>query len=81
MIRAVLTQANGRKMLILGVDDENIRRLTSGQPVRVLGETVDLELDVVIWHEHTTSEIIDSLRELGFAVPPVPEDRVPYWKK
>jgi hypothetical protein len=82
MIRAVLTQGNGRKMLILGIDDENVRRLTSGQPIHCKGETVGLEVDVVVWHEHSTGEIVESMRQHGFDVPAaVPADRVVYEKK
>ncbi len=82
MIRAVLTQNNGRKMLILGIDDENVRRLTSGQPIHVKGATVDLEVDVAIWHEHTLDEIVEKFREFGFDVPAGgPADRVAYEKK
>jgi hypothetical protein len=54
MIRAVATKADGTKLLILGVDDENVKRLTSGQPIHVEGADVGIPgVDVVVMHGHT----------------------------
>lgn len=57
--------ANGRQFLLLGLDRENINRLTSGQPIRVLADSVELEQDVLIVFGETLQDVADELVAAG----------------
>jgi len=65
MIRLTGTKADGRKFLILGVDKENIRRLTSGMPIRCTAESVGIERDVMIVYGDTLQDVADELSKVG----------------
>jgi hypothetical protein len=69
MIRATGT-AKGRKFLLLGVDRENINRLTAGKPIIVRAESLDLERDVMIVFGETLQDVADQLEKAGFNLPP-----------
>lgn len=74
MIRALTTQKDGRKMLILGVDRINIERLTSKQPIIVRGGQfgMDLPMDVLIMFGETLDDVAAELRQNGFESVPDP---------
>ena len=74
MIRAVSTKRDGGKILVLGVDDENVKRLTSGKPIFVEGEPLGLPVDVVILHGRTLQDVLNELKDSGIELP---VDRVP----
>lgn len=69
MIRAVGSDEDGLPMVFLGLDDENLRRLTTDQPIRVNlarldpdGAPTDLPpITVVVFH--ATPESVAWLRE------------------
>ena len=68
MIR--LTGKTGdRPFLILGVDRENINRLTSGKPIRVTMESVDIERDVMVIFGETLQDVMDQLTSAGVELP------------
>jgi hypothetical protein len=78
VIRAVTTGPDGRRLLILGVDDENIKRLTSGQPLHVEGDPLGIPgITVVIMHGHSLQDVLDELKTSGVDLP---VDRVPIAK-
>lgn len=75
MIRAVKRMNDGSILLLLGVDDTNIARLTSGQPINIEGESVGIPgFNVVIMHGHTLQDIMDELKASGVDLP---VDRLP----
>ena len=75
MIRAVKKMADGSVLLLLGVDDGNIERLTSGQPIHVEGASVGIPgVNVAIMHGHTLQDIMDELKANGVDLP---VDRLP----
>lgn len=78
MIRAVMTKDNGGQAVILGVDDENVRRLTAGDPILVQGEALGIPIDIFILHGATTEAVLDKLRGAGFSVPENPQPGVAY---
>lgn len=68
MIR--LTGKTGdRAFLILGVDRDNINRLTSGKPIRVTAESVGIERDVMIIFGETLQSVTDELTAAGVVLP------------
>lgn len=69
MIRMTGRLANGIPFLLLGVDDENIKRLTSGQPIRCAGHTVGIDGDVLIVHGKTLDDVKDTLAKAGIPIP------------
>lgn len=74
MIRAIQKRPDGSVLLLLGVDDTNIERLTSGKPIHVEGAMLGIPVDVVIMHGHTMQDVVDELKASGIEVP---VDRVP----
>lgn len=69
MIRATGTDSKGHRFLILGVDRQNIDRLTSGKPIHVKGETVGLPVDVWIVFGETLQLVTDELVAAGVVLP------------
>lgn len=70
MIRATITSpVTGRKILLLGVDRENIVRLTSGKPILVKGEQMDLGVDVAIVFGESLQDVVEELHKNGIAFP------------
>lgn len=67
MIRALATQKDGRKLLILGVDRTNIDKLTSKQPIIVRGDQfgLDLPVDFLIMFGETLDDVATELRQSG----------------
>lgn len=76
MIKA-LTGLNrdGRRTVILGVDDRNVMRLCSGQPIRVDGRDMGLDVDILILHGPTYEDILAGLRKAGCEIPEFPLDK------
>jgi hypothetical protein len=74
MIYAIATGKDGRKILLLGVDDRNIERLTSGKPLHADGGLVGLPIDVVLLHGKTYQDVIEQIRKAGFDIPDYPGD-------
>lgn len=74
MIRAVHIRPDGRKLLILGLDQTNVERLKSGQPVLVEGGLMglDVPIDVAIMYGETLDNVAKDLREMGFSSIPDP---------
>jgi hypothetical protein len=67
--------ANGRRMLFLGVDDENVVRLVSNEPIRVSGEDFGVDFDILIVHGKTYARLFSDMRAAGFEIPNVDLDK------
>lgn len=74
MIRAVVTRSNGRRVLVLGIDDVNVKRLTEGQPIHVDGLLEGLNFEVIILYGSTLQDIVEDLRKTGLEVPDAPKN-------
>lgn len=74
MLKAVFRAGpDGRKVILLGVDRENIRRLTGGEPIKVdLTELGAGDGDVIVVYGETLQSLAGELRAAGIPVPPVP---------
>lgn len=74
MIRA-LTRRNGRTLLVLGLEGENIRRLRAGDPIFLDGTAhgMGCPIDVFIAAGETAADIVRALEAHGFD-PPISAD-------
>jgi hypothetical protein len=60
---------NGRRMLFLGVDNQNVVRLVSNEPIRVNGEDFGLDFDILLVHGVTYAKLLSEMRAAGFEIP------------
>lgn len=74
MIRALMTTKDGRPMLLLGIEAENVKRLKEGQPIHVNGREDDLPIDVVIMYGETLQDVLDDLVKAGVQLPSMKQD-------
>lgn len=65
MLRLRGRRPDGREFLLLGLDKENIRRLTDKKPIWIKGETVQMEFDVLIMYGETLQDVTDDLAKRG----------------
>ncbi len=74
MIRATAKTKSGRTLLVLGIDAENVRRLTAGRPIYVDGTAHGLAVsgDVMILYGETLDDVVRELESAGVAMPPAP---------
>lgn len=49
MIRAGFTTPDGRLVLLLGLSEENVRRMRAGSPVHVDGKDMGVDAEIVIF--------------------------------
>lgn len=58
MLKAVATKPDGTKVLILGVDKGNVKRLRKGQPILVRGGEVGIgPVEIVIHYRETLRQL------------------------
>lgn len=69
MIRMTGKNAEGREFVLLGVDRENINRLTSGKPIICRAESVGIERDVMVVFGETLQDVADELAKAGIVMP------------
>jgi hypothetical protein len=69
MIRASGIMTSGKRFLLLGLDRENINRLTAGQPINCDGASVEMPYDTIIMFAETTEELIETVAEMGVIKP------------
>lgn len=62
MIKAVVAGASGKKTIILGLSDENLRRLREDMPILVEGSTVGIESDIAIVAGRTEEELARQIK-------------------
>lgn len=61
MVKASLTMADGRRLLILGLSDLNLEQLKKGKPIKVDLEPFGMEGAVAIMHGKTEEDITEEL--------------------
>jgi hypothetical protein len=61
--------ADGRRTLILGLDNRNVALLTSSRPIKIHGEEMGLDVDILIAHGPTLAELLNEMRDAGFEIP------------
>lgn len=54
----------GKKALILGIDDENVRRLKADQPIQIKGAELGLDHDIMIIHGRTRATLVAMLKPM-----------------
>lgn len=71
MIRMTVTSQDGKsKLLLLGVDRENINRLTAGQPIFVDGAAMGVGFDVAMMFGETLADCYAEMEKCGLGIPP-----------
>lgn len=65
MIRAVGHGPNNEPLILLGLSDENIRRLRDGQPIHVLLSELGLDVHVAIFYGETEEQMARDLEAAG----------------
>lgn len=65
MIRMTGVKSDGTPFMLLGVDRENINRLTSGKPIVCNRESLGVERDVMIVFGETLQDVINDLEKVG----------------
>lgn len=69
MIRMTGKSADGREFVLLGVDRENITRLTAGKPIICRAESVGIERDVMVVFGEGLQDVADELAKTGITIP------------
>lgn len=73
MITALATSKSGQRMVILGLDGENMTRLMAKEPIHIhLDQTVpgaEITLEIVLMGGRSAQHIVDQLIELGWMSP------------
>jgi hypothetical protein len=70
MIRmTIINPRTGKRLLLLGLDRENVNRLTDGKPILVEGEPMNLPFDVSVVFGETLEEIRAELEKGGLRFP------------
>lgn len=68
MIKAIANTKEGRKILIMGLSDLNVEKLTEGKPIHFDLEPLGMEGAIVILHGKTEDDIsADILRHFSTA--------------
>jgi hypothetical protein len=63
MLKGVANLDNGRKLVIIGLSDKNIRLLQENKPIPILGTEMDVEFDILVFAGSTEKDLLDKLRE------------------
>lgn len=67
MIKAKFHQRSGRALILLGLSEENLRRLREDQPILVRGADVEMpDLDIAIVAGRTEEGITQMLKDAGW---------------
>jgi hypothetical protein len=69
MMLASGTSGDGKPLYFVGLDAENIKRLTAGQPIHVRLEQVGGAGVVWLIYGHTLGDVINDLRKAGVQWP------------
>lgn len=71
MMTAMATTAEGKRILLLGLSDANIKRLTTGDPIHLNAGThaIPADIDIMILHGHTEDAIAEKLKWAGVIDP------------
>jgi hypothetical protein len=68
MMKAVIV--GDRKLMLLGLSEENLKRLKDNQPIKFAGEEVNLPgWDIAIVYGTTEQSLAGELRAAGFDIP------------
>ena len=70
MIRALGTDANGRRFLMLGLEAGNIERLMDGCAIKIDCRPFGIDATLVIDYARTKADMIEKMREAGAVLPP-----------
>ena len=64
MIKFILQGDTGKKVIGLGLSEENVARLKKDKPILVKGQDLGVEHDIVVLYGETEESIVETLKEL-----------------
>lgn len=73
MIRWSAKQANGRILVGLGLEEENVKRLHDGKPIMIDGTELGIEADIFIHYGQDKKALIAEMKNAGISLPDVVE--------
>ena len=65
MIKAIYKRPDQPDLVILGLSDENLRRLREDMPILVNGEALGLDVDIAVIAGRTEDTIQEQMRQAG----------------
>jgi hypothetical protein len=78
MVKAGANGADGKRIVILGITEENVRRLRDGKPIHVHGDEVGApDVTIFIMYGKDNKDVARQLEETGFRLPPDPPKQGP----
>jgi hypothetical protein len=73
MIKSLMNGKNGAKIVMLGISEENVKRMKAGDPMYLHLDELGIEgIDVLIHYGTTEEAIITDLQDKGL----IPDDKV-----
>lgn len=58
MIKAKITKQNGKQVILLGIDKENVKRLRKNKPIYIKGSDLLIDDDICIAYGNTLEDIM-----------------------
>lgn len=68
MIKGKARQKNGRTLIVLGLSNENVFRLVNGQPIRVDGDSLREQFDLLLYAGEDEMEMMKELQDAGITL-------------
>jgi len=64
MIKATMQTNEGKNIVLLGLSEENVKRLKENKPIHVNGNELGLDHDVIIMYGQTEQHLYDELKPM-----------------
>lgn len=56
--------SNGRPVIVLGLAEENIKRLKDNDPILVHGKDIGIDFDISIFYGQTNADLVKALKPI-----------------
>lgn len=63
--------SDGKKLIGLGIDEENVSRLRDGKPIVVNGEPFGFDGEILIFYGKDKGHLLSQMHDAGLQLPPV----------
>lgn len=64
MIKATMQSKEGKNILLLGLSEENVKRLKENKPIHINGSEIGLSNDVIIMYGETEEHLYKELEPM-----------------
>lgn len=68
MVKFIANSEGGKKLVGLGLTEENVKRLKKGEPILIKGLELDLDFDIGIFYGETEAQIWIDFKNAGVEV-------------